>query len=190
MNTMRDDLGLLWIVVCAEPRREAVANMNLLAAGLDTFWPHFTAMAWSRTGRKDLGAGIPVLRSYFPGYVFAAVENERHIPAIVRVRGVEGILWQLDDKHYLPPRWLSAMRAECLNDNGLHDPPDQAPARSRFPVGAEVYCRGPWEKFVATVLKDYGDRVKVSHGELFGKPLTATYDPIEIHTQHLDERRQ
>lgn len=180
MTDHRDESGRLWIVVCTEFRREPVANMNLLQAGLDTFWPHYTAMAWPRTGHKGGGPGIPVLRSYFPGYIFAAVDDERHIPAIVRVRGVEGILWDPDDKHYLPPKWLAAMRAECLNDNGLHNPPDKAPERARFPVGAEVYCRGPWEKFVATVLRDYGDRVKVLHGEIFGKPVVATYDLIQV----------
>jgi hypothetical protein len=171
----RDELGRLWVVIRTEHKREPVANMNLLQAGYDTFFVHYMHMA--RHGPKVWRQ----MRSYFPGYLFAAIEEPVQIAPIARVRAVAEVLWSPSDQHYLPPKWLSAMRAECLNGNGLHEPPANGlPERGRFKSGERVHCRGAWDKFAATVLRDTGKTVQVDHGEMFGKRIIATYDPVQV----------
>lgn len=183
MTDQRDESGRLWVVACCEPRAEAIANMNLLDAGIPTFWVHYMCAPNWRTGRK-----IAMLHGYFPGYIFAAVDwhedaemIERRVGPIRKKRGVSGVLWSLEDQHYLPIAWLNSMRAECLNDNGLHEPPEKpVQGRQRFPAGSSVRTTGAWDQFVSTVLADRGTYIEVEHGQMFGKPVRLRYTPEQV----------
>lgn len=182
MTDMRDSDGYLWIVARTEERRAAVANFNLLAKGYRVFWVHYhTTMLHGRKSES-------VLRGYFPGYIFVGVEEEIEIPPISRVRGIgmrdspeAALLWSQDDKHYLPPSWLDRMRSECLNAEGLHEPPNEHEVRrQRLAIGTMVKVRGPWEKCLSIIMADGGDYVDVDHGEMWGKRIVRRYDPVQI----------
>lgn len=173
----RDEAGRLWVVIVAEPQREALANFTLLQSGITTFWPHYLAVRRPH-GRPD---GIPVLRSYFAGYLFAGLDDPyTEAPPLGRLRGVHSVIWSETDPHYLPPTWLSRTRARTINGMGLMEPPERQVEPGRFQPGDQVRCRGAWEAFISTVIAATASSVTVAHAEMFGQKVMLNYLPEQV----------
>lgn len=190
----------LWAVVECDWNREPFAIECLHQAGLRTYWCHYRTeiAAHPRNGRKP----IPVLRGYYPPWLFVAVAEAAPAADIARIktsRYVSGVLWTETDRHYLPARWLSWIVSgqprtdretgeivtppACIDPAaGLFEAPYAAKGagRARYSSGQLVRTVGLWDQFVSVVVHDSGKSIEVEHGQMFGRPLRKIYDPAQV----------
>jgi hypothetical protein len=189
-----------WVVVECKWRCEVLAIEALRPAGFATFWVHYKTeiAAHPRNGRK----AIPVLRGYYPPWLFVAVDEPLEDVARIKTKAsryVAGVLWSEADQHYLPEWWLAWIVSgkeridretgkvikppACIDPaSGLFEPPQGGKGfrTPRFAPGSRVRCTGLWGGFVSTVINDNGNSIEVEHGQMFGKTVRQSYLPEQV----------
>lgn len=191
-----------WIVVEAEDRPGVCGGTELLAiqrlkdAGFETFWPHYRHEAEPHHGPGWRAKGkVQTLRGLYPPFLFAAIDGDhgKAVRKISDTRYVSAVLWSEHDRHYLDEAWMDWLKSDqphpegkprvrCIDpEAGLFELPDsEYQGRLCYQPGTKVRVRGSWEKFESEVLADTGKSIRVRHAEMFGKSVTATYDPVQV----------
>lgn len=189
IDRYRDDAGRLWTVVACEHLREPLARESLDEAGFETYWPHYAAVVTRRVGTHD--RRLQVLRSLFPAYLFAALDDPGEAGRIERTRGVATVCRDGDRLAFLRPAVLEEWRAKALNAAGLYPAPEWANAHGRagnaatgVTPGCEVRLTGghTWSGFLAQVRSVMGSAValEITDSRWWGRPIRATVDASQI----------
>lgn len=123
-----------WHAVLCKPRREAVAELNLLNQGYQVFLPRIAIQ------RRRAGHWVDAVEPLFPRYLFVAAAGEQQSLAPIRsTLGVCGLVRFGSQPAVIPEALVETMRAR-------QDPVSGANARrSTFAPGARVTFRdGPF----------------------------------------------
>lgn len=133
----------MWVAVCTQPNREALAIDNLRRQGYETYCPML--MKQRRHARKV----ETVKRPLFPGYVFVSLDMlAQGVRSIHSTFGVRHLVKFGDTPARLPERFISELKSREV-DGAI--PP--RPLSETMPAGSAVLIKdGIFKDLMATVL--------------------------------------
>ncbi len=137
----------VWYAVLCKPRREVVAETNLVNQGFRVYLPRLATQA------RRAGKWIDTVEPLFPRYLFVAPENERQSLAPVRsTLGVSGLVQFGGQPATIPDAAVEILREK-------HDPVTGACAsRNVFAPSAPVKFRaGPFAGLEGVFEAESGD---------------------------------
>lgn len=146
---MRDDdnhANTPWVVVNTHPHREHIALENLVRQEFEVYCPMMRRRV--RHARKVQD----VLRPFFPGYVFAKVDQDRQRwRPILSTLGVRSIVQFGDQIGRLDPDFIAALKSREV-EGAIVRPGNP------FELGQAVRMEGgPFDGLIATIV-EMGDR--------------------------------
>jgi transcription antitermination factor NusG len=139
-----------WIVLRTRASREAWAEENVAALGVQTYLPRI--LERQRRNDQKLAVAVPL----FPSYLFALVDQWRHL---LTVFGVVGVVLRGNEPEFMPSREIERLWQSHSAD-GLVQLPKPPPT---IGVGTSVrIIKGPFCDHVGLVAgMPKHDRVKV-----------------------------
>lgn len=134
---------MMWVAVCTQPNREALAVDNLRRQGYETYCPMV-----SKSRRHARKTEI-VKRPLFPGYVFISLDRlVQGVRSIHSTFGVRHLVQFGDAPARLPEHFIAELKSREID--GAIPPP---PLEEIFPQGSTVVIKGGvFKDFIATVL--------------------------------------
>lgn len=174
---------MAWFVVQTQPRSEALAERNIRALGLETFFPHLCE--WKPSGRNKSKLAK---EAYFPRYLFVemALGRERfdRVNRADGVKGGGGVLCASDaygnkTPFPIPGPIMDAVKKLADHSGLIMEAPNGRLKSRRFGIGERVRFNEdhPLFGFPALVeeLLDDGKSLRVRlEGALLGKSLVTT----------------
>ncbi len=149
-----------WYAVCCKPRREAVAEENLLRQGFHVYLPLI------RIRQRRRGQWIDAVEVLFPLYIFIRLDPLRRSTATVRsTRGVVGLVRFGGQPAVVPDAVMEALLRREDAASGLHQ--DNRPL---FSAGeASKLVGGPLTGMEGVFTQQDGDKRVIVLLELLGK---------------------
>lgn len=163
---------MIWYVVHTKPLKEGLANRLLKTQGFKTLY------LWCPDTVKHARRVRKIERSYFPRYIFAAMENGQALYDINHTIGVSTVVYCDDKPLEVPAPVIEELRARGDARGMVQFTPRQAGEhRQRYRKGQMVRIdEGPLVGFMACVALDTGHQVKV-WVSMFKSEVEASFDP-------------
>lgn len=154
----RDAMGNgAWFVVRAQPRKEALAQLNLRNQGFETYLPLALAPPRPRANTRRKPVSGPQHKAFFPGYLFVRLDLTRgRWRSVNGTLGVIGLV-QFGETPCPAPRGFVERLIASTRTDGVLGPPVP------IPVGARVQIvGGPFDSHVGTLVSaEPGERVRI-----------------------------
>lgn len=165
-----------WHAAYTRPSAECQVNDSLRARGIETLFLH--ELHEVHHARQVTMARRPL----FSRYVVAAVDFDDDLSEIRDTPGVVHIVSSDAGPLSIKPKVISGLQALANKEGLLNEP-------MRLPKGTPVRVRtgGPLEPFLAFVLLDSGDDVRVRM-RMFKRWVTGKFDRRSIEVVHSPER--
>jgi len=103
---------LSWYVVHTRPRQEERTNSNLLTLGIETLNPKLRVNKYN----EFTGALIPLVRSLFPGYIFARFAFSEFYQRVKFTRGVHSLICFNNEPTRVDEEIIGLVRSRLGND--------------------------------------------------------------------------
>lgn len=137
----------VWYAALCKPRREALAEANLVNQGYRVYLPRIA------TQHRRAGKWVDTVEPLFPRYLFVGAGNERHSLAPVRsTLGVSDLVRFGGQPATIPESVVESLRAK------LDSSTEASARRSLFKLGAKVEFRaGPFTGLDGVCQVEAGD---------------------------------
>lgn len=174
-------LSVRWYLIHTKPRREAIAETNLLRQGYEVYYPRLVRPMRVR------GRWVSRIVSLFPRYLFLRLAVGRQ--AIGPVRSTFGVASIVGFGHHyavVPDPVVADLRVRANPETGLHD----LNGHTLFETGSNVrIVAGALEGLEGVFQRESGDERVVLLLELLGRE-TLVQLPSAFVLPHLDSYRK
>lgn len=149
-----------WYAISCRPRKEALAEENLLRQGFHVYLPRI------RIPRRRRGRWVDVVEVLFPRYIFIQIDPLQRSTAPVRsTRGVVDLVRFGGQPAVVPNAVMNALKRREDPDSGLHYD-SRPPMRSGEPI---KLIDGPFAGMDGVFAQEDGQKRVIVLLELLGK---------------------
>ena len=170
---------IAWLAVFTAPGKEGMVNDKLTALGYEMLYLHYPSV--TRHARKK----TTILRSYFPRYVFAGIQDGQSVYDINSCQGVSSVVYGGDKPLEIPLEVIEELRTRAHPSGLLKVTPEETnEERRRFRRGQKVQItEGILQGLDAIIDVDKGHSIDV-YIEMFRGEVRADLSPGALHPKY------